>query len=50
MMPVMITVDEDADPNTMTVTGSFLDALLGACQVPERGLTACKGAPCMMAP
>ena len=46
---VTITVDEDADPNTITVMGSFLDKLLG---VPaEAGLTGCKGAPCMvMAP
>ena len=45
----MITVDEDADPDTITVTGSFLDALLGAfgMQVPEGGLVGCKGAPCM---
>ena len=48
---VMITVDEEADPATMTVTGSFLDALLAAVglQVPEEGLVGCK-APCMMAP
>ena len=48
----MITVDEDADPDTMTVMGSFLDTLLGApgMQVPEGGLVGCKGAPCMMAP
>ena len=46
---VMITVDEDADPDTITVTGSFLDALLGAfdMQVPEGGLVGCKGAACM---
>ena len=49
---VMITVDEDADPDTITVTGSFLDTLLDAfgMQVPEGGLVGCKGAPCMMAP
>ena len=49
---VMITVDEDADPATMTVMGSFLDSLLNelGMQVPEGGLVGCKGAPCMMAP
>ena len=48
---VMITVDVDAD--TITVTGSFLDTLLGAfgMQVPEGGLVGCKrGAACMTAP
>ena len=46
---VMITVDEDVDPNTITVMGSFLNALLGAFDmlVPEGGLVGCKGAPCM---
>ena len=47
---VMITVDEDADPATMTVMGSFLDTLVGAfgMLVPEGGLVGCKGAPCMV--
>ena len=45
---VTITV-EDADPDTITVMGSFLDKLL---EVPaEAGLKGCKGVPCMvMAP
>jgi hypothetical protein len=49
---VMITVDEDVDPNTITVMGSFLDTLWELLElgVPEAGLTGCKGAPCMMAP
>jgi hypothetical protein len=48
---VMITVDEDVDPNTITVMGSFLDTLWELLElgVPEAGLTGCK-APCMMAP
>ena len=49
---VMITVDEDADPDTITVMGSFLDKLWEVLEigVPEAGLTGCKDAPCMMAP
>ena len=50
---VMITVDEDVDPNTITVMGSFLDKLweLLGLEVPEAGLTGCKDAQCMvMAP
>ena len=49
---VMITVDEDADPDTMTVMGSFLDKLWEVLEleVPEAGLTGCKALLCMMAP
>ena len=45
---VMIEIDAEADPVTMTVTGSFITTLLG--MPPGTALTACKGAPCMMAP
>ena len=49
----MITADEGADPDTITVMGSFLDTLwedLGLGVPAEAGLTGCK-APCMvMAP
>ncbi len=44
--PVMIDIDAEADPVTMTVTGGFITTLLM-----EPMVTACMGAPCMvMAP
>ena len=44
---VMITVDEDADPNTITVTGSFIVALASALGSPVTQVVGCKGAPCV---
>lgn len=44
--PVMITVDADADPNTITVTGSFIVALASALGQPVTEVMGCK-APCM---
>ena len=47
--PVMIGIDAEADPVTMTVTGPFITTLLGEPMGTK--LIACMGAPCMvMAP
>ncbi len=43
---VTITVDEDADPNTITVGGSFIVALASALGEPVTQVVGCKGAPC----
>lgn len=43
---VMITVDEDADPNTIKVAGSFIVALASALGSPVTEVVGCKGAPC----
>ena len=42
--PVMIAINAEADPVTMTVTGSFTTTLLG--MPPGTPLTACKGQQC----
>ncbi len=45
---VMITVDADADPNTITVAGSFIVALSSAfAPQPVTQVVGCKGTPCM---
>ena len=44
--PVMIDIDAEADPVTMTVTGSFITTLLGLPMGTE--LTACMGKKCVM--
>ena len=47
--PVMIDIDAEADPVTMTVTGSLITTLLGEPMGTK--LIACMGVPCMvMAP
>ena len=43
---VMITVDADADPNTITVKGSFIVALASALGSAVTEVVGCKGAPC----
>lgn len=45
--PVMITVDTDADPDTLTVAGSFIVALASALGSPVTEVVGCKGAPCV---
>ena len=44
---VMITVDADADPNTITVKGSFIVTLASALGSPATEVVGCKGAPCV---
>ena len=44
--PVMIEIDAEADPATMTVTGSFITTLLDMPAGTE--LVACMGTPCVM--
>ena len=46
---VTITVDPDADPNTITVGGSFIVALASALGSPvtDDQVVGCKGAPCV---
>ena len=45
---VTITVNEDADPDTITVAGSFIVALASAlAPQPVTQVVGCKGAPCM---
>ena len=44
--PVMIEIDAEADPVTMTVTGSFITTLLDMPAGTE--LVACMGTPCVM--
>ena len=43
--PVMVDIDAEADPVTMTVTGSFITTLLGLPMGTE--LVACMGTPCV---
>ena len=43
----MVVIDP-ATPNMVTISGTFMPALLSLPGVME--VTACKGAPCMMAP
>ena len=45
-LPVMIDIDAEADPVTMTVTGSFITTLLGLPMGTE--LKACMGTSCVM--
>ena len=42
--PVIIAVDEEADPATMTVTGSFISTLIGLSE--NAKLKGCKDMPC----
>ena len=44
---VMITVDADADPNTITVKGSFIVALASALGSAVTEVVGCKGVPCV---